>query len=130
MPRVDALGITYLRQDLPYRLRFSSQDVAHRTRQRPGRDCTGARASTALFDHLICLQQERGRNREAECPGGSLVDDQVELGGLLDGEIGGLGALEDLVDLDSSATILLRDVCPIEHHHSRSPEGRVPCCCR
>jgi len=28
---------------------------------------------------------------------GRTVDDQLELGGLLDGEVGGLGTLEDLV---------------------------------
>jgi hypothetical protein len=32
--------------------------------------------------------------------GGLQVDDQLELRGLLDGEVGGLGSLQDLVDID------------------------------
>src|SRR6266699_588690 len=37
--------------------------------------------------------------------GGLEVDEQLELRRLLDGEIGGLGALEDLVHVGRSATI-------------------------
>src|SRR5262245_40144215 len=48
-----------------------------------------------LFDDLIRPRQERGRDREAEGLGGLEVDDEFELGGLLDGEVGGLRAFED-----------------------------------
>src|SRR5438445_2462137 len=42
-----------------------------------------------LFDHLIRPQQQRLRDRQPERLGGLEVDDQLELGGLLDGKIGG-----------------------------------------
>jgi hypothetical protein len=48
------------------------------------------RLAGALLDHLGRPQQRRRRDREAQRFGGLEVDDQLELGGLLDGEIGGL----------------------------------------
>src|SRR6267378_1903950 len=56
-----------------------------------------------LFNYLIRPPQQRGRDREAEGFGGLEVDDQLELRGLLDGQIAGFGALEDLVNVDSGA---------------------------
>jgi hypothetical protein len=50
----------------------------------------------SLFDHLIRTVQERRRDRQAEGFGGLEVDHEVEFGRLLDGQVGGLGALEDL----------------------------------
>src|SRR5262249_35830124 len=50
-----------------------------------------------LFDHLIGPQPERRRDREPEGFGGLEVDDQLELGGLLHGHVGGLGGLEEVV---------------------------------
>ena len=55
------------------------------------------RGPPAPLDHLIRPQQQRRRDRQAERLGGLEVDDQLELGRLLDGEVGGLRALEDLV---------------------------------
>jgi hypothetical protein len=46
----------------------------------------------ALLDDLVRPQQERLRDRQAERLGGLEVDDQLELRGLLDGEVGGLCA--------------------------------------
>ena len=46
-----------------------------------------------LLDHLVCPLKERRRDRQAEGFGGLEVDDQLELGGLLDGQVGRLGAL-------------------------------------
>ena len=40
-----------------------------------------------------------------ECLGRLQVDDQFELRRLLDGQVGGLGALEDLVDVDRGTAI-------------------------
>ena len=50
-----------------------------------------------LLDHLIRPLQKRRRDRQAEGLGGLEVDDQLELRRLLDGQLGGLGALENLV---------------------------------
>jgi len=46
-----------------------------------------------LLNHLIRPPHERLGDRQPERLGGLEIDDQLELGGLLDGEIGGLGAL-------------------------------------
>jgi hypothetical protein len=43
-----------------------------------------------LLDHLIRPSEQRRWDRQAEGFGGLEVDHQLELGGLLDGEIGGL----------------------------------------
>ena len=50
-----------------------------------------------LFDHLICLEEDRLRDREAERLRGLHVDHQLELRGLLDGQVAWFGTLEDLV---------------------------------
>jgi hypothetical protein len=60
-----------------------------------------------LLDHLIRPPEERRRDRQAEGLRGLEVDHQLELGGLLDGEIAGLGALEDLVDVDGGMAKLV-----------------------
>src|SRR5262249_28327262 len=54
-------------------------------------------SSTGLFNDLVGAQQQRLRNRQAQRLGGLEIDHQLELGGLLDWEISGLGAFEDLV---------------------------------
>jgi hypothetical protein len=41
----------------------------------------------SLLDHLIRPAQQRWRDREPEGFGGLEVDDQLELGGLLNGEL-------------------------------------------
>src|SRR3977135_1363720 len=53
----------------------------------------------SLLDHLIRSLQQRRRDRQAEGFGGLEVDNKLELGRLLHGEVRGLGALEDLVDV-------------------------------
>src|SRR5713101_6573182 len=67
--------------------------------RRPRRSVTGGGLASqhALLDHLIRPQQHRRRDREPERLGGLHVDHQIELGGLLDGQILGLHTLEDLV---------------------------------
>jgi hypothetical protein len=52
----------------------------------------------SLLDHLVGAQQERLRDRESERLGGGQVDDQLELGRLLDWKVNGLRPLENLVD--------------------------------
>src|SRR5882724_10489081 len=55
-----------------------------------------ARAHVLLQD-LVRPQPEGGRDREAERLRGLEIDHQLELGGLLDRQVGGPRALEDLV---------------------------------
>src|SRR5215470_18803766 len=59
----------------------------------------------SLLDHLIRPREHRLRNSQAKRLGGLEVDHQLELGGLLDGQVGGLGTLEDLVHVGSGAPI-------------------------
>src|SRR5262249_16770440 len=62
-------------------------------------DPHGSRA--ALPDDLVRSREERGRNRQAERLCRLLeVDRQIELRRLLDGQLGWLGALQDLVHVD------------------------------
>ena len=48
--------------------------------------------SKISFDDPVRPHQHVGRNRQADLLGGFQIDDELELGRLLDGEIGGLGA--------------------------------------
>src|SRR5215468_5748259 len=57
-----------------------------------------------LLDHLVGALYEGLRNREAEGLGGLQVDHQLELAGLLHGEVAGPGAFQDLVHVDGRAT--------------------------
>src|SRR5215813_4783546 len=67
----------------------------------------------ALPDNLIRPRQQRRRDREAEGLGSLEVDDELELGGLFDGEVSGLGAFQDLVDIGRGAPEALVKIDPI-----------------
>ena len=45
-----------------------------------------------LLDHLVCAQEQRLWNREAKRFGSFEIDHELESGGLLDRQIGGVGA--------------------------------------
>jgi len=53
------------------------------------------------FDHLVGQIEHARRNGQAERLGGLEIDDQLECRRLLDRQIGGLGALEDLSDINA-----------------------------
>src|SRR5437667_7000381 len=57
------------------------------------------RSPGALLNHLVRAQQQRLRNREAECFRGFEVDHHLELCRLFDRQIAGIGALEYLVNV-------------------------------
>src|SRR5262245_10639128 len=57
------------------------------------------------IDHLVRSEQERLRYRQPQSLRGLQIDDELELGRLLDGQIRGLGASEDLVDVGCRAAI-------------------------
>ena len=58
---------------------------------------------------------KRWRHAEAERLGGLEIDDQLELGRLLDGQIGRLGALQDLVHLRSGTPVQVSIVRSVGH---------------
>src|SRR5262245_55729579 len=66
-----------------------------------------------LFDHLIRPRQQRRWDGEAERLRGLEVDDKLELGRLLDGKIGGLSAVEDLVHIRGDAAKEVDIVRPV-----------------
>src|SRR6266567_3758733 len=83
---------------------------------RPKASVTNMRRSQRpLSDQLICPKQERLRDRQPEGLGGLEVDDELELAGLLDRQVGGLRALEDLVHESSRAPLQVEIVCAIGH---------------
>ena len=60
-----------------------------------------------LLDHLVRLEEEHRGDREAKRLCGLEVDDELELHGLLDGQVRGLGALQNLVHIGSGAPVEL-----------------------
>src|SRR5690348_13221696 len=64
----------------------------------------------ASFDYLVGACKQGGWHFEAERLGNLEVDDQFELGGLLDRQVGGLYALEDLIDEAGGTVVEIRIV--------------------
>src|SRR5215813_11761230 len=79
------------------------------------RTCTGLR----LLDHLDGAGEDCGRDGEAERLRGLQVDHELEPGRLLDREVGGLGALEDLVYEAGSLAVQLSEVRPKRYEAAR-----------
>src|SRR4029450_10450957 len=68
----------------------------------------------SLYD-LIRPRQQRRRDREAEGLGGLEVDHELELRGQLDGQVRGLGTLQDPVDVPGGAAVQVRDARSVRH---------------
>src|SRR5437867_13278778 len=64
-------------------------------------------------------RRDRGRNGEAERLRRRAVDDELEVGGLLDRQARGVDAAQDLVDVDRGPAKNLGDVLSIGHKHAR-----------
>src|SRR5439155_25624151 len=73
---------------------------------------------TVLLDHLVRTQPQRRRNRQPERRGSFQIDHELELRRLLDWEVSGLRALEDLVHEIGSAPVQFRIACAIGHQPS------------
>src|SRR6185295_5631688 len=87
-------------------------------------------------DHLIRSLDERRRDRQAEGLGGFEVDDQLELRRLLDWEVRGLRALEDLVHIGGRSPKRISEARSIGHEAPdideipRRVHGRQAMLCR
>jgi len=77
--------------------------------------CTGLR----LLDHLVGAGEERWGHGETEHLGDPDVNDQLELSRLLDGEVGGLCPLQDLVHQGGSPPEEADDARPVRHQAPR-----------
>jgi hypothetical protein len=68
-----------------------------------------------LFDHLVGAQKERFGDSQAERFGSRYIDDQIELGRLLDWDVGWLRSAQNLVDNLSGSPKLIWVVRGIRH---------------
>ena len=78
-----------------------------------GRTSTGWIAPACLahsLDHLIGSIDQGLRDRKAERLRSLKVDDQLELRGLLDGNVSRFGALQNLVHIEGAAPVELVNV--------------------
>src|SRR5262245_36804214 len=82
-------------------------------------DAWSTGTATALFDHLVGASDQRRGEAKAERLRGRLVEDEIELGRLFDGQVARLRTLEDLVDIVGGASKDVREVCAIRHQASR-----------
>src|SRR5262245_28772055 len=89
-----------------------------------------------LVDHLVGEDVELRRDRHAERVGGLAIDHQVEFRRLLDRQVAGLGAFEDLIHIRRGAAEKIGKVLavahqPARHHVFPLPEHRrQPICQR
>src|SRR5256885_3590102 len=110
------------------RASFGPPRAAPRTDKRYARACSIAREhplralpgptgklGAESLDHVIRTHQERVGNLDPEGFRSLEVDDQVELGGLLDRQVAGPRALEDLVDEARGAPVQVFEVGAISH---------------
>ena len=77
-------------------MRFGSNLPASHRHARAGRD-DAVCSLRSLLNHLSRLIEDDWRNCDTELLGRLEINNEIIFGGLLHREIGGLGALEDLV---------------------------------
>ncbi len=90
------LAARWISSPLPYQLRLALR-VRDKRHLRYIKHRPDPQEQHALLDHLICQQQDRLRDREPQSLGGLAVADQLEGGGLPDGQIGRLRAPQDAI---------------------------------
>ena len=66
--------------------------------------------SPLSLDHFVRSRQHVRRNRQADLLGGFEIDDELELRRLLHGQVGGLGAFQNLVHVSGGAPVQVGDV--------------------
>src|SRR6266446_5003584 len=81
--------------------------------------------SASLYN-LIRAPQHRRRDRQPNRLRGLEIDDQLELGRLLDREVGGVDAFEDLVHVGGRAPLQVENVRAIDHETAGLPVLRRP----
>ena len=67
----------------------------------------------SLLDHLVGELQQRLRHGEAERLGGSQVNDQIEFGRQLNGQITGFRSFESAIYIEGRTSKQVEDVSPV-----------------
>ena len=83
--------------------------------ERPIREADVSTRSKQLLDYFVSEQLQRVGYLNAKRFGRLLVDDEFEFGGLHDGKVGGLRALEDLTGVEADLMRSERNIDPIAH---------------
>ena len=83
------------------------------------------RKSSALFNHLVCPQQECLRDCYAECFCRCKIDDQFESGRLFDRKVSGLRPLQDFIDEVGCAPEQVSILGSVRHKATRSKKFTV-----
>src|SRR5215468_5559617 len=79
----------------------------------------------ASASDVVGADQDRIGNADAEGLRRLEVDHELELGGLLEREVGRLGSLEDLVDVIRGPPMQRRKVGAVEHESTRIDEEAI-----
>src|SRR5262245_58890079 len=95
-----------------HKYRRAGNGVRHARRQN---FCTAQTTASTSLDHLVGAGYQRWRHLEAERSRSLKIDNEFELGGLHDRQVGRLGAFEDWTGIDADLTPHVRNIGPIAH---------------
>ena len=76
--------------------------------------------SKQLLNYFVSEQLQRVRYLNAKRSGRLQVDDEFEFGGLHDGKVGGLRALENLTSVEADLTPRVRNIDPVARQSAGS----------